>query len=29
MKNIENSDLSDKQDNDTSEHHSGANPWFG
>ncbi|WP_026142178.1 hypothetical protein [Serratia sp. S4] len=31
MKNIENknSDLSDEQDNDTSEHHSGANPWFG
>lgn len=31
MKNIENknSDLSDEQDNDTPEHHSGANPWFG
>ncbi|MGS2866206.1 hypothetical protein [Enterobacter ludwigii] len=31
MKNIENknSDLSDEQDNDSSEHHSGASPWFG
>ena len=31
MKNIENKnpDLSNEQDNDTPEHHSGANPWFG
>jgi len=31
MNNIENknTDLSDAQDNDTPEHHSGANPWFG
>lgn len=31
MNNIENknSDLSDEQDNETPEHHSGANPWFG
>jgi len=31
MNNIENKnpDLSDAQDNDTPEHHSGADPWFG